>query len=85
MITYILRAVAVMTLVCKLQFRWHDHILTAAMTLAYRFQFITIIYKLRGAAAIMSAYRLQFRWHDHILPESSSTNDVNIQIVVQMV
>ena len=44
-----------------------------------------ITYKLRVAAPMTSAYRLRFRWHDHIHPECGNSNDISVQIAVQMV
>ena len=43
-----------------------------------------ITYFLRAAAAVTSAYRVNFRWDDHIPTESSSTNDLSVQIELQM-
>ena len=58
----------------------------AAMTSVYIYRSDGMItYNLRAAAVMTSVYTLQFRWHDHVRPESSSSDDISMQIAIRKI
>ena len=45
---------------------------------------VMIMYQLNAAGAMTSVYTLQIRCHDHVQAECSRSDDISVQIAVQM-